>query len=83
MALDVDAARRAIHERAAEPLGLGLEEPAYGIHQLANDDADDLPGRHPNVDVVQRDPAVGAIAKDHPSTKVAADLLMAKYFSPK
>jgi N-methylhydantoinase A len=37
MELDLDAARRVIHDRVAKPLGLSLEEAAYGIHQLANE----------------------------------------------
>lgn len=37
MRLDVDAARRAILERVAEPLGLSLTEAAWGIHQLVNE----------------------------------------------
>ncbi|MBJ7223927.1 MULTISPECIES: hydantoinase/oxoprolinase family protein [unclassified Brenneria] len=35
MTLDVDAARRAIG-RVAEPLGLSIEDAAWGIHQVAN-----------------------------------------------
>lgn len=35
MHLDVDAARRAIH-RVAEPLGLSIEDAAWGIHEVAN-----------------------------------------------
>jgi N-methylhydantoinase A len=37
MALDVDAARRAIEERVARPLGLSVEEAAWGIHQAVNE----------------------------------------------
>jgi N-methylhydantoinase A len=37
MALDLAAARRAVRDRVAEPLGLPLQEAAYGIHQLANE----------------------------------------------
>jgi N-methylhydantoinase A len=37
MALDVEAARRAIEERVARPLGLSLPEAAWGIHRLANE----------------------------------------------
>lgn len=37
MRLDVDAAARAIEARVARPLGLGLAEAAWGIHQLANE----------------------------------------------
>ncbi len=37
IALDVSAARRAINTHVAEPLGLGLEAAAWGIHQLANE----------------------------------------------
>ena len=36
MPLDVDAATRAITERCAAPLGLGLEEAANGIIEIAN-----------------------------------------------
>lgn len=34
--LDVEAARRAIEERVARPLGLGTIEAAWGIHQVVN-----------------------------------------------
>ena len=34
---DLDAARRAITERIAEPAGLSLEEAAWGIHQVVNE----------------------------------------------
>jgi N-methylhydantoinase A len=34
--LDADAACRALHEGVAQPLGLGLDEVAYGIHLVAN-----------------------------------------------
>jgi N-methylhydantoinase A len=37
MELDADAARRAIVERVARPLGLGIEEAAWGIHQVVNE----------------------------------------------
>jgi N-methylhydantoinase A len=37
MRLDRDAARRAIAERVARPLGLDPVEAAWGIHQLANE----------------------------------------------
>ena len=36
MALDVDAARAAVRERVAEPLGLSLEEAAEGIVRVIN-----------------------------------------------
>ena len=36
MKLDADAARRAVNERVAEPLGLGLEEAAEGIVRVIN-----------------------------------------------
>ena len=36
MRLDVEAARRAIEERLARPLGLGLAEAAWGIHLIVN-----------------------------------------------
>jgi N-methylhydantoinase A len=32
--LDLDAARRAIHDRIAKPLGVGLVDAAWGVHQL-------------------------------------------------
>jgi N-methylhydantoinase A len=38
MELDLDAARRAIAERIAEPLGVTVEEAAWGIHRGVNDD---------------------------------------------
>jgi N-methylhydantoinase A len=37
MRLDADAAARAIDTHVARPLGLGLAEAAWGIHQLANE----------------------------------------------
>ena len=37
MRLDVDGARRAIGEQIAAPLGLSVEEAAWGIHQIANE----------------------------------------------
>jgi N-methylhydantoinase A len=37
MTLDLDAARRAIHDHVAKPLGLDLEQAAYGVHKLANE----------------------------------------------
>ena len=37
MALDPDAARRAIESRVAKPLGLTVEEAAWGIHQAVNE----------------------------------------------
>src|SRR5690348_12589868 len=37
MALDLDSARRAISEKVARPLGLSLEEAAWGIHQAVNE----------------------------------------------
>ena len=37
-ALDVEAAREAIREHIAEPLGLTVEEAAWGIHRLVNED---------------------------------------------
>ena len=36
--LDLDAARRAIEESVAGPLGLSLDEAAWGIHEMANQD---------------------------------------------
>ncbi|MFQ5554174.1 MAG: hydantoinase/oxoprolinase family protein [Acidimicrobiia bacterium] len=36
MALDVDAARRAISDHVADPLGLTLDEAAWGIHRIVN-----------------------------------------------
>jgi len=37
MALDVEAARRAIADHVAKPLGLSIEEAAWGIHQVVNE----------------------------------------------
>ena len=37
MTLDLEAARRAIVDHVARPLGVGLEEAAFGIHKLANE----------------------------------------------
>jgi N-methylhydantoinase A len=37
MRLDVDAARGAILERVARPMGLGLTEAAWGIHRVVNE----------------------------------------------
>ncbi|MEZ5738105.1 MAG: hydantoinase/oxoprolinase family protein [Burkholderiaceae bacterium] len=37
MTLDVAAARRAIAEQVARPLGLGIEAAAWGIHDLVNE----------------------------------------------
>ena len=37
MALDVAGARRAIAERIAAPLGMSVEEAAWGIHQIVNE----------------------------------------------
>ena len=37
MSLDADGARRAVRDKVAEPLGLSLEEAAWGIHQIANE----------------------------------------------
>jgi N-methylhydantoinase A len=37
MRLDVDAARRAVEERVARPMGLGLTEAAWGIHRVVNE----------------------------------------------
>jgi N-methylhydantoinase A len=37
MTLDLDGARRAIEERIAGPLGVAVEEAAWGIHQVANE----------------------------------------------
>jgi N-methylhydantoinase A len=37
MRLDVEAARRAIEERVARPLGLSLTEAAWGIHRVVNE----------------------------------------------
>ena len=38
MSLDVEAARAAITEHVAEPLGLTVEAAAWGIHRLVNED---------------------------------------------
>src|SRR5438874_6110826 len=35
--IDLEAAERAIQERIAEPLGLSIEEAAWGIHQIVNE----------------------------------------------
>lgn len=37
MRLDVEAARRAIADHIASPLGLSIEEAAWGIHQVVNE----------------------------------------------
>ncbi len=37
MALDASAARQAIHSQIAQPLELSVEEAAWGIHQLVNE----------------------------------------------
>jgi N-methylhydantoinase A len=37
MRLDVDAARRAVEERVARPMGLSLTEAAWGIHRVVNE----------------------------------------------
>jgi N-methylhydantoinase A len=37
MALDLAGARRAIDERVARPLGLSVEQAAWGIHQIVNE----------------------------------------------
>jgi N-methylhydantoinase A len=37
MRLDLEAARRAIQDRVAGPLGLGLTEAAWGIHRVVNE----------------------------------------------
>jgi N-methylhydantoinase A len=37
MSLDVEAARRAIADHVAKPLGLAIEEAAWGIHQVVNE----------------------------------------------
>jgi N-methylhydantoinase A len=37
MALDVEAAERAIETRVAEPLGLSVEQAAWGIHRVVNE----------------------------------------------
>ena len=34
--IDAEAARKVIHDQIAEPLGLGIEEAAEGIHRIAN-----------------------------------------------
>jgi len=36
LALDVDAARHAIRTRVAQPLGLSLEQAAWGVHAIVN-----------------------------------------------
>ncbi|MBS1868091.1 MAG: hydantoinase/oxoprolinase family protein [Actinobacteria bacterium] len=38
MMLDVEAAREAIRERIAEPLGVSVEQAAWGIHRAVNED---------------------------------------------
>jgi N-methylhydantoinase A len=38
MALDLDAARRAIADKVATPLGISVEEAAWGIHETINED---------------------------------------------
>ena len=38
MSLDVEAAREAIRAHIADPLGLSVEEAAWGIHRLVNED---------------------------------------------
>ena len=37
MRLDVEAARRAVEERVAHPMGLSLTEAAWGIHRVVNE----------------------------------------------
>ena len=37
MSLNMDNARRVIDEKIAQPLGLSIEEAAWGIHQIANE----------------------------------------------
>ncbi|MEM7348267.1 MAG: hydantoinase/oxoprolinase family protein, partial [Chloroflexota bacterium] len=37
MSLDVDKAKQVIKEKVAGPLGLSIEEAAWGIHQIANE----------------------------------------------
>ena len=37
MELDLDAARASIGERLAAPLGMSIEEAAYGVHNLVNE----------------------------------------------
>ena len=37
MSLDMDACRNAIKEKVADPLGMTIEEAAWGIHQIANE----------------------------------------------
>lgn len=37
MALDMDACRAAIQTKIADPLGMSVEEAAWGIHQIANE----------------------------------------------
>lgn len=36
MPLDLDAARRALKEKVAEPLGISTEEAAWGVHRIVN-----------------------------------------------
>jgi len=38
MTLDVEGAREAIRQHIAEPLGLSVEQAAWGIHRLVNED---------------------------------------------
>ncbi len=42
MALDVDAARHAFREKIAEPMGMSVEEAAFGIFRVANAQIHDL-----------------------------------------
>src|SRR3990170_546184 len=37
MTLDVEAARRAIKNRISDPLGMSIEEAAWGVHQVVNE----------------------------------------------
>src|SRR6266705_5558088 len=37
MQLDLEAARRAVQERIAEPLGMSVIEAAWGIHRIVNE----------------------------------------------
>src|SRR5205085_8387801 len=37
LAIDLAAARQAIKERIADPLGISIEEAAWGIHQVVNE----------------------------------------------
>lgn len=37
MSLDIDRCRQAIEEKIAGPLGMSIEEAAWGIHQIANE----------------------------------------------